>query len=571
MAPRFPANRLARRPASAFRSLWAVVGVLILPAIAVAARAAHDTPSSPVADAGLVAANGTLDDRQVDAHDVKSAVEAEAEDAKADAKDDVKNEEKDEGEDDGDDEDGGDDDDDDDDEGLQQRLTEREDKRRPLKPWRIDVGGRPLTIGGEYEFEIGYLRRRVLGTNVDQPDRLALEQGLEVETFYSFGEPLSIFAQMQVVSEEDLLHDTPDDVSDLFVEVGEMWLFSENIAGSHVSVDVGSLDFEDDRRWWWDDELYAVRAAYETETMEFTLAYAQEVIPRRSDRDDVEPEDDHVGRVISESSWDWRPDHAFELFALHQDDGSSGEQLGDTVPADREDESDGRLTWVGVRPTGVFDLHHRGLLGYWLDAAYVWGEERLVEYAALSPERRVVERVSRQDISGWAVDVGGSWILPFAWEPRLFAGYAYGSGDANPERGTDGTFRQTGIHANEAGFGGVERYQHYGALLTPELSNLGIVTAGAGISLLRSSSLDLVYHHYRMVEPATSLRDIRLDAELTGADRDVGNEIDLAFALEEWERVEFFFVAAAFRAGRAFGEEDGRWSYGGFIATRIAF
>jgi hypothetical protein len=42
-------------------------------------------------------------------------------------------------------------------------------------------------------------------------------------------------------------------------------------------------------------------------------------------------------------------------------------------------------------------------------------------------------------------------------------------------------------------------------------------------------------------------------------------------ALEEWERLEFEFIASAFRTGRAFGEEEGTWSYRGFLAMRIAF
>jgi hypothetical protein len=32
-------------------------------------------------------------------------------------------------------------------------------------------------------------------------------------------------------------------------------------------------------------------------------------------------------------------------------------------------------------------------------------------------------------------------------------------------------------------------------------------------------------------------------------------------ALEEWERLEFEFIASAFRAARAFGKEEGTWSY----------
>ena len=44
--------------------------------------------------------------------------------------------------------------------------------------------------------------------------------------------------------------------------------------------------------------------------------------------------------------------------------------------------------------------------------------------------------------------------------------------------------------------------------LDPELSNLSIVTVGAGVELLRSSSLDLVYHYYRLVEPADSITTV---------------------------------------------------------------
>jgi hypothetical protein len=117
---------------------------------------------------------------------------------------------------------------------LRERLTEREDKRRPVEPLSIDLAGRPLTVGGEYEIGLNYLRRRVVGAAVRQPDRLLLEQGLEVEAFYSFGPPLSVFAQLRAVMEEDLLSHTFEEVSDRFVERGEMWVYTKNAAGSHV-------------------------------------------------------------------------------------------------------------------------------------------------------------------------------------------------------------------------------------------------------------------------------------------------------------------------------------------------
>jgi hypothetical protein len=241
------------------------------------------------------------------------------------------------------------------------------------------------------------------------------------------------------------------------------------------------------------------------------------------------------------------------------------------VSREREDDADGRLTWLGARATGVEALPSGALLGYWLDGALVRGKERRVEYEDLSPGRSVVEEARRRDVRGWAADAGLSWMLPLAFEPRLFAGLALGSGDSEPDSSTDHSFQQTQLEANEAGFGGVERFAQYGIVLDPELSNLAVLTVGAGVSLLRSSSLDLVYHAYRLLEPADALRDARLELALPGGDRRLGQGVDLVLALEEWERLEFAFAAAAFRAGPAFGRDRGRWSYGGFAALRLAF
>lgn len=457
------------------------------------------------------------------------------------------------------------------DDDLRQRLTEREDRRRPAEPWSIELADRPLTVSGEYEISLGYLRRRLFDDDVDQPNRLLMEHGLEVEAFYSFGQPLSLFAQARVILEEDLLSDTYEEVSDFFAERGEMWLYSENIAGSHVNLDLGRLHFEDERRWWWDEELDAVRFAYETETFEVALAAARELGRTRSDRDFVEPEHDRVFRLLGELSWDWSPHHGLELFALYQDDHSPTERPDQVVPWEREDDSDARLTWLGARLLGVLDLRARGIFGYWLDTALVRGKERLLEFDDLSSSRSIVSDRTRRRVRGWAIDAGLHWILPLRFEPRFFAEYAVGSGDSTPERGTDRSFRQTGLQANEAGFGGVERFAQYGVLLDPELSNLQVFTLGAGISLLRSSSLDLVYHYYRLVDPALQLRNARIEATFTGRDRDLGHELDLVLALEEWERLEFELVLSGLRAGRAFGSDRGDWSYGSAIIMRFAF
>jgi hypothetical protein len=156
-------------------------------------------------------------------------------------------------------------------------------------------------------------------------------------------------------------------------------------------------------------------------------------------------------------------------------------------------------------------------------------------------------------------------------DPRITVGYAIGSGDSEPDDGTDHAFRQTGLHANEPGFGGVQRFNGYGRLLEPELSNLSVVTVGIGCSLFTWSSVDLVFHDYRLVERADSLRDARLNTDLTGAHHEGGQGIDLVLAFEEWERIQFEVAASAFRAGQAFGGDRGEWILGSFFAVRVAF
>jgi alginate production protein len=429
-------------------------------------------------------------------------------------------------------------------EDLRQRLTEREDQRRPLQAWSTRVAGHLLTLGGEYEAEFGYLRRRVFDEDDEsRPNRFGMEHTLEVEAFYSLGEPLSFFAQVQAVLEKNL--DPQQESYDSYLQFSELWIASEDIAGSDLSLDLGRLDFEDERRWWWDDEVDALRLTWEpAEAVEVSLALGQQLFAERSDHHYVEPDHEDVLRVIGQASWGWRTDHVLELFASYQDDHSSS-QLDEDVEEEREDDSDADLAWLGVRAMGVFGLGSRGLLGYWLDAALLRGNET-------EPERN--------DVSGTAFDVGASWILPCEHDPRLFAGYARGSRE----------FRQTGLQANEAGFGGVERFPSYGLLLAPELSNLSVVTVGAGLSLLRSSSLDLVYHHYQRVDPGRGLRDPELDATLDDRHHDLGHGVDLVLALEEWERLEFTFALAALRAGDAFTDRPGTWSYGGYAAVRSA-
>lgn len=454
---------------------------------------------------------------------------------------------------------------------LHERLTEREDENRLLDPRSIDFMGRPLTLSGQLELSFQFLGHRRAGGDRFGRESLLLAPNLEAEAFYSVGERLSLFAQLQAGAERQLFDGPSPDGGTTIVERGEMWLNSRNIAGSGLDLELGRLDFEDDRLWWWDADLDALRISHEGDNFEVALAVARELAPARSDRNYIEAEHNGVRRVIFEASVDWWRDHSLQLFALLHKDRSPAEVPESQVLRGREDESDARLAWIGLRASGARDSSRRGALGYWLDVASVRGHEWCIEYREESPEFRIVDARVRKQVRGWAFDAGTTWILPAMHEPRISIGFARGSGDDASDDRRDHSFRQTGLQGNEIGFGGVRRFGRYGQLLEPELSNLSVLTAGLGISLLQSSSLDLLYHRYRLVEAADSLRNANIDAELTGSDRGIGDGVDLVVAVEEWKRFEFELSASAFRRGRAFGSERGNWTLGAFAAVRLAF
>ncbi len=458
---------------------------------------------------------------------------------------------------------------------LWQHLTEREDKRRPLKPWSLDVAGRPLIIGGEYELVFDYLRQPSEAESYSQADLLRLDTSIEAEAFYAFAPPFAAFAQLRLGLREELIASGAENVSDLEVERGEMWLYGEDLLpnryGVRLNIDLGRLHFEDERRWWWDEELDAVRIEIEGETTDLTVAVARELAPRTIGQGHIEPQHDGVLRVLAEASWNWRQDHTLQVLALHHVDSASSEHDQGSVATGGDDISNAHLTWLGARLIGAVDTQRftlpGGVLGYWMDAAGVAGTETLTEQ--LDDSSTTAGR--KQDVGGWAFDLGVGLLMPGRAEPRIYGGFAMASGDQGSGDGVDRSYRQTGLQTNEAGTGGVQRFNNYGIVLDAELANLSIATTGVGISLWRSSSLDLLYHRYRLLEPATTLRSAGMDLVLDGAHRDLGDGLDLVLAIEEWERLEFELVASAFHGGDALRADQPRWNYEAFLAMRIAF
>lgn len=295
------------------------------------------------------------------------------------------------------------------------------------------------------------------------------------------------------------------------------------------------------------------------------VGLAEELARTDTSQDFIEPESDDVRRLIMHAGW--RRSEALQLdaFALVQRDHSGNPPPGTTLAPGREDESDLDARWLGLRVSGTLVPDAALGVRYWADIAGVSGDETLVEFAELPGGRSRATEIEERRLRGQAVDLGTAWSLPIAGDPELRLGYARGSGDRDPDDGTDRAFRETGLRDPD------EAFRLYGELLRPELSNIRVATVALEFTALPGVRTTLGYHGFRQVHAAAALADTRLELEPTGESRDLGDELSLVVEIGRLGALELELAAAVFRAGDAFGAAAGRRASSLFAQLRYGF
>jgi len=423
--------------------------------------------------------------------------------------------------------------------------------------------------------------------------------------FYPFTPNASAYAEFKLFWRNIVWAQNTEEFDEWIVERGEFWLYLGELFDTPLGLQLGRQSYFDDREWWWDQDLDSIRVRYDLDRFHAEVAVAQEVLPLTLNDNDIEPDERDIVRVLAMAQWRWGQKQEVGLYALHQRDHSSHQPLialgppdpdlpcvpEDEIPPNLpdeakeffrsgcpdpippvgfEDDSDSQLTWLGVSAAGTRKLRGWGRFDYWLEAAGVFGEERFTDYSGPTGSR-IVDAIDKHDVSGWGLDVGGTWEFNITAQPYFTLGYAIGSGDSNMQETSDSGFRQTGLQDNSDKLHGVASFSYYGELIDPELSNLHIVTAGFGLRFLRRSSIDFLYHKYRQVERAPFLRDVNFKRDPDGRDPDIGQEWDVIVGIEDFQPVEFKFVGSIFRPGRAFRPEDGELSYLLTLRVRLNF
>ncbi len=449
------------------------------------------------------------------------------------------------------------------------RLIRRPDDRRPEDQFTVTIGDRPLTIGGEYNLEGEDRHDFKLGTpdgdNIERDDIARVNQELQLEFVYPFSDDVSMFLEAKGLDRRDVHIENRNRDLETTTELqrGETWVYINRLFSKYSGLQLGRQNVRERREWWWDEDLDAARLRYTDRHIHGEIGLARELFKVSNKQDEIDPEKEDITRIFAHGAWQWRKRQLLEVFALSQTDSSETHAVGEQLNPEEEDEIDADLDWLGLRARGKVKFKHAGRLLYWLDSAVVKGEETVYDYddnplPPPAPPREVGDRVD-QDVDGWAFDIGASWSTRLPGRPAFTLGYAVGSGDDDPNDGTDESFHQTGLQDNNGRFHGVNRFRYYGELLRPELSNLRIATAAIGFPFSKRSSVELVYHRYEQVYEQEGLRDTRLKIDPNDPDlidTDIGEELDLVIGMRKWKHVDLEFIVAAFRAGKAFGVNE---------------
>jgi alginate production protein len=379
-----------------------------------------------------------------------------------------------------------------------------------------------LTGGAEIEAEYTFRRNRDLDSRRED-DTSILEP--ELSLAFSFDPHPSLQAFLNfAVSQSFILAQGVDGAGErhgMRLQLKEAFVLARALPGG-LGLQVGRQKFEDEREWLYDEELDAVRLLYgrgpvAVEASVSRKGLVQTDLPAADDRE-------RINNYVLLGRYQIREELDLEGYVIFRDHQG----------VDRR-----RPLWAGVRSRGeaVEDLD------YWVELAYVGGRD------------------GREQIAGWGVDLGATYEVPVPWKPALTLGFAFGSGDRDPNDRHDRSFRQTDLHDNRGDFGGAASFKYYGETLDPDLNNLLVFTAGVGVRPQDTLSLDLVYHHYRQHRKSTSLGAAEIDAEPSGRDRTLGNALDLVFGVEGvLDRIDAKAVVGCFIPGAAFpGGADPAW------------
>ena len=341
-----------------------------------------------------------------------------------------------------------------------------------------------LTFGAQIEFEYKYDRNLDLDGSKDE-DISTLEPAFVMAFSFDPSKYFQAYADMKLGG-EFIFEDGRTTEDKITFEFERAYILFKNLWKERLALQLGRQRYEDERHWLYEAELDGVRTLMQLGN------FSTELSVNRGGLVDVDLINNdvasHINNYIAYNTYTISEETSVSAYFLFRDD--------------RRDEENSPI---------FFGAHSNGELApdfdYWLELAYVIGKN------------------GTREINGLGFDIGSTYVFDAALEPSITLGYAFG----------EEKFRQSGIQGNESDFNAVAEFLYYGEVFDPELSNMSIFTADAGVNPTEESSIDLVYHYYIQTKASDTLGDSALDAEPDGVNKSLGSEIDVVVGYEQAE------------------------------------
>ncbi|MDE0959583.1 MAG: alginate export family protein [Planctomycetota bacterium] len=386
-----------------------------------------------------------------------------------------------------------------------------------------------LTLGGRIKYSMETRTDHDLDELV-AGDRTDHKWSASIEATWNQDRQRFLFAKGRWKSTDRIEEDAFDVAPDQEFAVEEAYFFQQDIfQGNPISVQLGRMDFDEGREWFYDTSLDGIRFEWEEGPYSIEASWSTLL---------GSPPPEVVDRQNRMLIGTWRPESRTHASIYIIDIVQDRQGINDSDPLSPLNESP---FFIGIQSHG---REMGGDLRWWIDGAYVNGVSGYDKISAFGIDASIARQFD---------------ALPM--KPYLYGGWAWGSGDDDATDGTDQNFRQTGYQDNNLRYFGVASYRYLGVLMRPELSNLSVLTFGAGLLPDSNSSIDLIFHSYNQVEASTEIRNSRLRAVPDGLHRQLGSELDLVLGLAElWDDYDLDFEIGYFIPGSAFANSaDHAW------------
>ncbi|WP_168059103.1 alginate export family protein [Candidatus Manganitrophus noduliformans] len=381
-----------------------------------------------------------------------------------------------------------------------------------------------LSVGAK--IEINFLRR--INRDLDraeEDDRIDTEASLDLAAQLILTKDILFFVDLDF-SDERLFRDGEGQAErETKGQFDRLYLLWERFFSPSLDLQVGRQRFNDAREWLYDEELDAVRLFYTQAPFDLELSASTNLL-------DPEGPEEKIRNYVLYGTYQFGRKEKISVYVVAQRDPTDEERNPNFVG----------LLWRGK---AIEDQK------YWLEIASLSGREDSTR------------------LSGYAFDFAWTSEFDLPLEPSVTIGYAFGSGDPEPEDGVDRNFRQTGLQDNEAKFNGVRKFKYYGELFDPELSNMRIRTLGFGIIPFEKFSFDVVFHSYSLVYSGVELRDTGIREDPSGTSKNLGKEVDLIVGFKMTPEMLLEVSTAAFVPGKAFPGAGN--AYSGEVTIRVSF